>query len=56
MNINNNKIKTLKNFIMKKLFLGAKGGGYYLLGDAVDSSIVKQKYGLIAVTGLLYKF
>lgn len=42
--------------LSKKLFLGAKGGGYYLLGDAVDSSIVKQKYGLIAVTGLLYKF
>lgn len=39
-----------------ELFLNLKSGGYYLLGDAAESPITKQKYGLINIVGLSYTF
>ncbi|MBN6363273.1 MULTISPECIES: MipA/OmpV family protein [Providencia] len=38
------------------LYLNLKSGGYYLLGDSVNSPIVKQKYGLINMIGITYSF
>lgn len=38
------------------LYVNMKSGGYYLLGDAASSPIVKQKYGLINIIGITYSF
>ncbi|HCH51294.1 MAG TPA: MipA/OmpV family protein [Proteus sp.] len=42
--------------INNDFYLNFKNGGYYLLGDAANSSITQQKYGLITIIGLSYSF
>lgn len=42
--------------LSENFFLNLKSGGYYLFGDAADSPITKQKYGLVNIIGLSYTF